>query len=384
MACCNSDNVCFTIDNETKTEILNNYYCPNYKIKPRTYLQFNDLVFDGQVTTENSSVSFLDNMTPYLGKIGSLDTSAYNGKLLPTAAAVSLTVALPFEKLNRLQVINYFNFIKRNLAEEGKLWAVDAGGQLIWTWARVTNYSETDMAITSQLSFSLEFAIPSGIWFIADVSKVYLIPYDRCDFQQTMQCCGSKCLLDPFANCKGLNECNNCEQCETLLCELCDDMRYCNTPWDPYDDCQSDYQIKYSCQNNSEKLWSNFTVVIRQNLPSSITGTFCSDTILDGGVEILLVGSFHNPEIIINEETIKISGDYKGILKLNSDGSIKYYPNAQTGELCGSQDIDFEKVTYCNGKVTLSIKSCENIITVYGAETNYAQAIYLDLKEVTF
>ena len=55
--------------------------------------------------------------------------------------------------------------------------------------------AEPTMSTDSIFSTSLEFQIPSGCWYIADLSKVYVQEYDRADYQVEMGVgCNSHCL----------------------------------------------------------------------------------------------------------------------------------------------------------------------------------------------
>lgn len=380
-----SDNCIVNISDKDKDNIRRYYSCPSWEVQTRQYLQFGNLVFDGKRTVESYSTTFKSNIVSYLGKAGGFDTEC---AILAEPTSLSLTIEFAFIKMNNLRKQEYSNYIKRNLTGTNRLWAVDTGGQLIWTWAKVITVSENIDAPFSTKSMAVEFSIPSGEWYIADLSKVYVEEYERCVFQSEVGCgCQSMCLDDPFAGCEGRgDECaDNCSGCSDLVNELTDDKLFCYTDLDLYWNCQAEYKLIYNCQSIDPcNIFRNFGMVITQNLPKAITGTFCSNTVLDGDIKVTLVGSYTNPEIQINDQQISLTGKYKGIIQINEDGDVRYFPNAQSGKFCGSESINLDNICYNRNISNFTVKPCENMIQVRGAGSNYAQAVYVDLVEKTY
>lgn len=380
-----SDNCTVNVSDEDKDKVRRYYTCPSWEVQTRQYLQFGDLVFDGKRTVEAYSTTFKSNIVSYLGQAGGFDTTC---QVLPESTTLSLTIEFAFVKMSNLQKQEYSNYIKRNLLGVNRLWAVDTGGQLIWTWAKVITASENIDAPYSTKSMAVEFSLPTGTWYIADLSKVYVEEYERCIFQPELGCgCTSMCLDDPFAGCAGRgDECSeNCCECSELVSELTDDKLFCNTDTDLYWDCQAEFKLIYNCQSIDPcNIFRNFGMAITQNLCNAITGTFCSNTVLDGDVIVTLVGAYHNPAVRINDQEISIKGDYQGIIQIMADGKVRYFPNADSGTFHGSSVIKLDNICYNCNIAKFDVKPCTNTIQVRGAEGNWAQAVFLDLMEKTY
>ena len=137
-----SDNAILNVDSDS-LRLYKRDNAPQWSVESRRYLQFGDLVFDGKRTVESYSTSFNTNLQTYLNGFGSFDVN--RGQMQKTqTTSLSITVEFGFMKLSREEQRNNINAIKNALLGTKRLWAVEPGGQLIWTWAKMSNYSEPE------------------------------------------------------------------------------------------------------------------------------------------------------------------------------------------------------------------------------------------------
>lgn len=359
-------------------EIVRNRMCPKTTVYSRKYLQFGNLVLDGERVIESSSTSFKLNLSERVSGNGSLDMTCY--PQFTENTTISLTITFPLVSLTSYHQQAYLSYIKRSLIGKQRLWAVDSGGMLVWAWAIMSSYSDIKTDNVNSFVISIEFNLPEGVWHIADLSKVHILPYDRCEFQRKPECCVQKC-LDVNIPCKNEKPCSGCQ---SILKCLDDSTLFCYSNVNLYYECRSEFKIEYVCRSNDRNIFKNFGMGIPQNHINMITATFCSYTILKGSVKVTLVGSFINPEIIINNQSMTIEGTYKGILVIDEKADVYYYPDAQRGTIYTKEKIPYDSIIYCNSMTNFDIISCENHLSVLGANNNMAQYVFLDIDEVTY
>ena len=230
-----------------------------------------------------------------------------------------------------------------------RLWA-EQGGELLWAWADVDSIREYQSKRWDRVSFDVSFNLPEGVWHKADKQRTFLIPYDICDY------------LDCF-DIPDVQPCNMtpdsdwcCEECranavEQTFCDCCGDalgcdhvekdMAYCYHVGDlrSMDDCDTwAWRLKHDC-DAANKFFGGFLSDERlgQKFCSECgqvaSGWLLSDTdIPTEDVRITLHGSMHNPYIEINGNGNWIQGDYDGILIVEGNGDVYYYPGAD--EIC--------------------------------------------------
>lgn len=355
-----SDNAILNVDS-VKTALYKRDNAPQWVVETRRYLQFGDLVFDGKRTVENYSTAFENVLQPYLDSFGSYDM--HQGHLQKTQpTSLSLTIEFGFNKISRAEQRNNLNYIKANLLGTKRLWAVEPGGQIIWTWAKMSNYSEPEEKADSVFAVSVEFQIPSGTWFIADMAKVYVQEYDRCDFQYNIGAgCGNNCLdsMVPTGQ--------ECDTCQALEDALSDEFLYINQPANLYWDCQADMQLVYSnlSMNDSDNLFANYTMCFQQAEESVLAGRFCSDTILEGGVQFAFFGKYQDPTITVNDDTISLDGYYDGLILIDEFGNIGYYAGATETSICDFEEVDLDLIDYCSDHFRLEYG--KNTFAITGA-----------------
>lgn len=389
MACnCTTSKNCYVNPNKEVVSARNAYYrCRQFHVDTMTYLQFGDLVFDGKRTVENYSPTFVNNLVKKPYGNGSFIPSC--GYQYTESSSLSLTVEFAFIKMSRLEQQDYNLYIKRGLLGTKRIWAVDTGGLLVWAWASIVSANQNAAKASNVMSMSLEFSLPEGVWHIADLSKVYIEDYQRCDDQAHFGLgCTQNCLDNPFANCMGMQKCgcSMCKACQTTYDGLGDGCRFCNKYLDLFSKCQVDFRIVYNCNStNPDNLFENFGQKIIQNTRDEVNGCFCSNTVLDTTATISLVGKFSNPCVSVNDESICITGEYKGILQIDPKGNVQYYANAQNGILNDSpQQIPLSRICYNINQAGFIIHSGTNVIEVTGAFGNMSQTVYIDTDDITY
>lgn len=363
--------------------------CPNYKIFPRIYLQFNDLVFHGVSAVETSELSgdYKISTTPYPFSNGSYSSGSYkNGKLLMSEQDLSLDLQLPFVSLNRLQALNYNDYIKMNLSTPGKLWAIDPGGILIWAYAipKHPPYNDYEIRNGKYLSTAMDFVIPEGVWHIADTNNVFLQDYDMCDFKQ---CLIGGCDHD----CKSQQPEDHAKEC--LSCDYIDEcMNWCKVCWDPYDNCNFPFKILYNCFRGQEfygtKTWGKEFM----GDENCLSGEFCSNTIIESEPTVTLVGSFLNPKVTINDTTIQVMGDYEGRLVFRPDGTVDYYESygCDDEELIMQlpDQVELDDIVLISRKLSFTVHNGTNWFEVRSYEEpedgSEFRFLYIKNNEVTF
>lgn len=303
-------------------------------IYTKRYVQFNDMVIDGFDMIDESSVtsdlSFKDNSQPYSYGHGDYDPYKRDYQFAE-AATVSMTLYLRMKKLMCEDRPFYRRFVIGELSKPGKLWAVQ-NGELLWAWAKVTNYGEPPTLQRDTLEINLDFKLKEGIWHKADPQKTFLKPYDICSFMdcynfQTYQPCRNTQPGECCTDCGGaVNElsCSCCE-CETIckdwaLCYHLDELsRY-------YGNCDAPFQILYDCDKAQEFFGDEFVgQKICNTDPCSevIAGRFYADTdIPTGNVDLIINGDLLDPAITINGNTNIIEGEYRGQLIVKANGDI--------------------------------------------------------------
>jgi len=363
--------------------------CPTGVYKPRTFLQFNDLVFDGAVTEEQNQTAWKTSSHAIIGGHGEVSTSIRNGEMKLNKSSVSLTVALPFYRLTDYQVANYATYIKANFAVPGKLWAVDSGGKLVWAYAEPSQFSENYDAPFGTLSYSVEFDLPDGYWHIADLTKVYLAPYDRCDFVDQLCDVAHVCLGDfiELQTCKWQDpdsEPEVCQACQKEASVFCDEFRYCNTEWNPYDECQSEYKIVYSCASGDSMFNNHQFHFTERSCRGSVICKFEADSIIQGVATVTIYGKMHNPTINFNNAHVKIKGDYEGYLSVESNGNVFNFGDLNGIYPCWNKRVPLENISYSAHSLELPVINGDNVVTVSGLAPSSQADVFIDLDERTY
>ena len=297
----------------------------------RRYLQFNDLVLDSYDMLGESpqNVEFKGETEEYGFGHGSYDPYKRD-YLFAREQEVSLSITLDMLKLLCEYREFYKQFAVREITKPGKLWAI-VNNELMWAYARATGYSESD-AGKDKYRIELDLLLPEGIWHKADKLKTFLIPYDPCDF---MDCLGFKkdnpCEFIPLDGdcCRACQDKKANVETEDCCCccdSLTKDMALCfhDDLQDFYKECTPSYQIVYSCRKGNEFFGDKYLgtkICTKDTCNNIIAGRFYSTTeIPTTGMEIVIDGATHDPQITINGNKNIIKGDYERLfIKSNGD-----------------------------------------------------------------
>ena len=296
----------------------------------KKYLQFNDLVIDNHEMLSDADLSGGTKTQTQEYGYGHGSYAPFKSKQqFQREQEVSMTLKLGTKKLSCDQKEHYKKLAILNFLSPGKLWAIE-GKQLIWAWAFVSEYGEPYEFERDTMSIDLDFVLPEGVWHIADTRKVFLQPYNPCDvldcveFKTVDDCGCCICTPKPKAVCQScLCECEHLNA-EYSLCEMKDDaLKVLGSR------CGDTYKIIYNCEAGA-RIWSEEamlgTKICKEDVcKGMVAGNFYSDTLVDSrNVTITIDGVVKNPLLTINDNTMRIMGEYDGKLTITPTGDIFY------------------------------------------------------------
>lgn len=349
-------------------------------ILTRKYVQFNDLVIDnyGMLESADLSGNFKTATTDYSFGHGSY--AAFKSKQQFSAEqSLSMSLKLDTRKFSCDQQKYYKEYLFMNIMSPGKLWAIE-GEQLLWTNAFVKDFSETYTTERNIVNIDIDFVLYEGIWHKADAKKVFLQPYDLCDFsekhgfQETEECndCCISCSKPKQTCAKCLSDCEFLTA-ENSFCELRKDVAE-----NFYNQCGSTYKIIYNCEAGN-KIWGidkmlGHKICKKDSCENIIAGQFYSDTTIDTDqVTITLIGNVKDPKITVNGNTMQIMGEYNGKLTLTANGEIYYLED----ECCLEKEISINQLIIPEGNtfgfivhqgmngIIVETNNCCNMTCVY-------------------
>lgn len=291
----------------------------------KRYVQFNDLVFDhvDMISADDLTISFKRHDTPYTFKHGSY-VPHHSRWVLAEAGKFSMTITLNMRKLPCEARPFYADFVRTQLAQVGRLWAV-SNNKLIWAWAELDSFGEAHNDKKHIIEYDVDVYLPEGIWHKADPKKTFLHPWDVCDF---MECYGYK----DMDNCDCCTTCGDVKDAACLCCDcnnLSEDMALCHhqDELQGYYSCHTNFRIVYDCEA-AERFNSTISNYLGQKICSDtglISGLLYSNTDLESDyVKIRIHGHVVNPRITINGNSNDIMGEYNNLL-INPDGSVEYW-----------------------------------------------------------
>lgn len=307
----------------------------SWRSMPRRFIQYNDLVFDGTESINSApseTISTKYGSTEFLFKHGSY-VSTRDRQLLLKEDKITLDVAINTLDWDLDLVKAHVDFIRQQLITRGKLWAIDTGGTLIYTEVLLDSYSPTyewTYRDDGYICFSLEFTNPSATWKKANGNTTWLLPYELCGFQNMLASCFENSDCQNCDNPAQTQRCY-CEDCGLQCCELSNAYSLCelrgDIEQDFFEKCSSKWRVVHNCEYGREtfgddKLWGQaFCDGCVDNIFSE---QFYADTALDvTNATVTLQGEFIDPEITINDYTVKLEGTFnQGYLSISSDGTI--------------------------------------------------------------
>lgn len=291
-------------------------------------LQINDLVIDSydMVDSLNFSVTTKVQTTSYNFGNGSYVPIQTNGSLDVEEQQVSLTIQVDAKKIRCSERPLYKGYILENLLKPGKIWALE-GTRILWAYFILNDYSESYDGGLYAISMDISVTFPEGVWHYAHPYQTFLKPYNSCDFNLCSQyreidyckaacgVCGNDCL--PKHQDKGCCDCD-CEFLDRDASLACFDKKELQRL---YKTCHSSYQIIEHCSAGLKIFGDDAfygTKICNQPPDRFIAGKIYSDTIKDTkNVTIRIKGQFSDPIITFNHNTIRILGEFNGILTLS-------------------------------------------------------------------
>lgn len=315
-------------------------------------LQFNALPFAfGDLADESYTATFKGESQSYtnnahgsyyptLGEFGKLETSEFTA-----------TISISTREVSREDRVPFFKFIKRQLAQSGKLWAVQNGTDVIWTNARVVSINEvlSFKTETDMLRLSVTFELIDGYWVMASKTRTFLCEYCPGNFQE----------FDPYycwdyrdmagrCDARGKTVCHPCIEAlyEAPSMEKCKGQPLCHFPavYTFHDDghgehtpslvdifsdvCPNNYHITYDCEREKEYFcfdatWGNKYRLDARELNNRTEIHYCSKTDLPTEmVRIRLSGNFNSPLITVNGDSVSIGRSLAGTAPFSHQGII--------------------------------------------------------------
>ena len=301
----------------------------------RKYVQFNDLVIDNydMLASADLSGGFKTRTIPFSFTHGSY-APLKGRQQFTTEQSLSITLKLNTKKLTCDQRKFYKQYVQQNLLKAGRLWAVE-GDQLLWTHAFVRDFSETYALEKHIVHMDIDLILYDGVWRKADPRKTFLQPYSVCRFEDIHHFRNPAYCADCCLDClSSENRCPSClSDCEFLNAEnsLCNLHEEAINAF--YNQCGDSFRIIHNCEVGFN-IWGAERMLghrlCKEDLCKHlIAGEFYSDTLLDSrDVTITLIGTFENPRITINGNTMVVEGEFDGQLTLNATGDMFYEPDA--------------------------------------------------------
>lgn len=363
-------------------------YSAHNAVKPRRYIQYNDLVFTGtkSVLEQAESVAFRVNGTSRSFSHGSY-VGLYDDEVLVDTNTISFKIALKTNTWSENNVRVHYDFIINQLTRAGKLWAVEAGNQLVWCNALITSLQpQKEWVITDDgyLVFQVEFNNTEGVWYKANENYTFFDPWELCDFTQVKADCLRARCCDDTESCT-----SNCDCCENVCGELKDALDYCTAMSDPdfveefYLECDSKWRVVHNCQKarldgaEAPALYEHSLCDIC--VSGAMSKSFQSDTVLNSRKwKVALFGAFTDPILTINNNSFQVFGDYKGVLFLDYKSNVRYAKSWECADY-DYEDIPLDSVDFCGN---IRIHQGHNTVSIYGVTSSTACA-YLDYERVT-
>lgn len=367
------------------------FRCDDNILKPKRYIQFNDLVFSGtkSIDEQSESTSLRESKTSrtfthgsYVANLGKMSIIDDN--------TISLKIALLTNNWSEEHIQVHYDFIIEQLMTPGKLWAIQTGLQLVWCNAYVTsiqNSKEWVVTDDDYLVFTVEFDNPDGVWYKANEDKVFLDDYSLCDFIDMK----ASCLYRSRLCCEEPVICTNfCECCDSKCEDMCDMIDFCTAQGDVkfmndfFYECNAKWRIVYNCERakkTGKELNSLYPHALCDVCINDVfSGKFISNTVLDSHKwGLALLGKFKDPTITLNGNRVTITGEYDGVLTIDYTGKIKTAPSWECIE------FSYKEVSLSNLKLCEEfpvITKGQNTVEVTGVLSEYA-CVYIDYESVT-
>lgn len=339
----------------------------------RKYVQFNDWVFDSYDTVRKGElkVGTKTKTHEYGFGHGSYLAAKQETQFL-TEADLSLSIDIDYglyRKEDRKYVLNHIN---NNILKVGKLWAIQ-DDKLMWAHAFVDDISETYERWKQHYTVDVDFILPEGLWHIADLTEVYLLPYDACELSEKneyqdvdpcsdLDCCAS-CSTEYEETCAKCIE--DCLTPENNACVMLSGSNR-NEVFNSFLNCGKSYRIVMNCNKSLDLDGKNLGTKICKDgyCKSAIAGKFYSDTYSDTTmVSFTLSGHWQDPIININGTRLMIKGEYDGTLRMDESGNVTF----QQDECCPEVNIALDDVQWIDDEFLFTVHQGMNRLIVEGS-----------------
>lgn len=397
-------------------------------------LQYNAIPFSfGEITDPSYTVAFKGQSQPY--------TNNAHGSYFPTlgesgileASTFRASFDIDFRKIACEDKVRYARFIKRELAKSGKLWAVQNATELMWTNARVVDISEEvdDPGTRDMFRFSVTFELIDGFWRLAKRTRTFLCEYCPNRFEDFDEgYCND--LYDYYGVCDATGR-SSCLPCDfndytSPVWKGCEWQPLCYFPL--FHDrvatisdgknpdgservttkivpslynmfgvsCSNQWYIRYDCELEKEKFcwdagWGRKWRLSAKKDENSTTFEFCSRTDLPTNmVRLRLVGTFVNPTVTINGDTVKIPSqnglEMAGIITIGHGTEVWYSRSMRdpwdTNEDGVRRAEDISYLAERTNTPMFELKAGKNTITVTGNVYKKDSWVYCDSVDITW
>lgn len=346
---------------------------------------------------------------PTLGESGILEPSSFRA-----------TISFDFRKIACQEKVRYARFIKRQLLVSGKLWAVQNGVELMWTNAIARDISEAqgDRAIRDIFTVSVTFELPDGYWRLAKPTRTFLCEYCPNRYED----------FDPdFCNdaydyngvCGSSNNCLPCvvDMSTPVTEQACDWRPLCEYPlYNPrktqsrnpnnpkqfidkiipsrYDmfgvQCSNQYYLDYSCQKEKDYFcydegWGRKFRIPTTEAGQPYTFSYCSNTDLPTNqVKVRLVGSFTNPKVTINGDSMQFFGNLDNAILVLGFGPRAYTNLDPRDQNKATRAYRLETMLSRTNTPPFQVTSGKNCVTIEGANFGATCYAYIDSIDITW
>ena len=301
-------------------------------LKLRQILQFNNLPLYANPISQSETFEIKSSVIEYSGSHGGYLPERVGGSLFKTHN-IEIEAFMPLDDIPKKDYPDYIEWAVSELTKgSGKLWAVNEYGALMycnaimqtksWKWEATRNYDIRLIATFTNLD---------GVWTVADPKKVFVA--DR-ECACKMYACNT-CKREANCNASEVKPtCENCTNgCGTIPC--CNfafgQIALCRWIGNLFKRCKKPPRFFYSC-SESERIFGNEgrfgNRFLSPGTETIIVKTVCIDTpICSSQGSITLDGDFTDPEIIIGNYKMKITGSYQGFITFNlSTNQVFYEP----------------------------------------------------------
>lgn len=355
----------------------------------RKYLQFNDLVFGGYdiLNVAERSVDFKAEAQEINGSDGSY-IGFKNGNIYAAPQTLAMTLRFDHRDLQCDEMDIYREYITENLVKPGKLWAIQ-GSYLLYANAYIESFSESyDEENEYYVEFNVDFSLYEGVFHFADPLKVFLKPYETCNFNDCLDYYTNETCNGACSECAGEGQKQSCN----CLCDcewLTDEYNFCNMGNKAveklHDRCGDTYKILYDCIAGAKVFGKTAMygtkVCSTSEYPSVASGTVYSHTVKQTSkVIIRLIGNIKDPVIKFNGNTIKINGSFNGILVIEPSMDMYY----TRGENCEITYLDPSKMEIFEGSTYEFVAHHgNNSIFVQNAACTSQYCVYVKIDAIT-